>query len=202
MHCASAEDIWRPTLVIPQNRTGEKHRIAEVEMQTKRKCHKIHPNPFGSQWSKSASNYISPNSKWTSTTLRRMQEQQTEYTITEKFSLNYWPLSISTEWNEWHKANAEYKRNRPLHTSITHQPDTAKWFERERVHQTANILCMPTEWPVILQLFLNFVWTPHCQWIHSMHISIFSVVSEIIYLKMYFPGFAHKCVCYPFRVNL
>lgn len=72
-----------------------------------------------------------------------MQEQQTEYTITEKFSLNYWPLSISTEWNAWHKAKAELRRNRAMRTFTSAWHGKMVWARARP--QTAGILCMQTE---------------------------------------------------------
>lgn len=72
--------------------------------------------------------------------LRQMQEQQTEYTITKKFSFNYWPLSILSEWNAWLKANAQtisQSTNRiDRYVCVcTFYTSAPQWLGRERVHK-------------------------------------------------------------------
>lgn len=59
IHCASAKDIWRSTLVIPQTELVRSIGLPSWNAN-ETKMPQIHPNPFGSQWSKSAPNYISP----------------------------------------------------------------------------------------------------------------------------------------------
>lgn len=63
--CWSAERYTKLLVVSTKAEFGAKASNAKLKYTNETQMPQIHPNPFGSQWSKSASNYILPNTKWT-----------------------------------------------------------------------------------------------------------------------------------------
>lgn len=101
------------------------HRMPNWNTQTKRKCHKFTQIHLDHNEVKVLLITFCQIRNEHSTTVRQMEEQQTEYTITEKFSLNYWPLSIF-DWIKWHTAKSK-RRNRSPQRAFS----TRMVFERE-----------------------------------------------------------------------